>query len=210
MYIAKDSRLCHILSAAEIENYPQKKSHQLCCPLCGKDVTYDKTADHPLQSFHHRDGSIDCIDSDAYSDGHRLPVEVCVKTVHNRIRETTGEQVHIDVERWIGSPRDFAITDVRVTDPLKIAVEVFHRSSDLELSRRLGRMFREGYRVYLVFTADGRHSVDRVNKHIRKISPLRVGRFDPGTMEVALGDLFSQDRTQLNKPAGESLPDYLM
>lgn len=210
MYIAKDTRLCHILSAAEIEHYPQQGLHQLNCPLCGKDVTYNKTADHPLQSFHHQDGSDDCIDSDAYSDGHRLPVEVCVKAVHNRLRETTGKRVDLEIEKWIGSPRDFTITDIRVKSPLKIAVEVFHQSSDLGLSRRLGRMFREGYRVYLVFTANGRHSVDRVNKHIRKISPLRVGRFDPGTMEATLGDLFSRDRIQLNQPAGGSLPNYLM
>jgi hypothetical protein len=211
MYIAQNTRLCHILSAAEIDNYPQKALQQhLACPLCGKDVTYNRTADHLLQSFDHRDGSPDCVNSDAYSDGHRLAVEACIKKLHNRLRETTGRQVNLEIEKWIGSPRDFSITDIRITNPLKIAVEVFHQSSDLGLSRRLGRMFREGYRVYLIFTTNGRHSVAQVNNHIQKISPLRVGRFDPGTMEVTLGDLFSRDRIQLNQPAGGSLPNYLM
>jgi len=211
MYIAKDTDIHHVFSGAEIEGCSKEVlQRDLCCPICDKPVTYIGPADDPFEYFNHTDSSPDCTGSDGVSDGHRLPVEITIKTLHNRIQEVSGEPVDIDVERWVGSHPNFKIADIIVSSPLRIVAEIFHESSDLELSRRLTTMFNNGYRVYLIFTTTGRHDVNEVEQDIQRIAPLRIGRFDPSQMELSLGGLFTAEQIQFDKMTRNALPNYLV
>ena len=211
MYIAKDTGIDHVFSGAEIEGcLKDMLQRDLRCPICDKPITYTGPADEPFEYFNHSDSSPDCTESDAISDGHRLPVEVAIKTIHNRIQEVSGEPVDIDVERWVGSQPNFKIADIIVSSPLRIVAEVFHRSTDLELSRRLTTMFNHGYRVYLIFTTTGRYDIDEVEQDLQRIAPLQIGRFNPDQMELSLGDLFTAEQIQFDQTARNVLPRYLV
>lgn len=208
MFIAKDHR---VILGTEIQENPGYASRwELCCPICNKQLVYNPSAQHPFDFFRHGDGTPDCTATDGATDGHRLPVEIAIKQIHNRIREVTGEPVDIDVERRIGGKRNFRIADIRVTYPLKIAAEVYFGATDLELSRRLRTMFANGYRAYVIFHLNGRHDAAEVEQGIQRLAPLRIGRFDPENMNLFLGDLFSRGRISFDKPARESLPNYLL
>ena len=146
------------------------------------------------------------MDSVAY--GHRLATEVAFKILHNRVREVTGEPVQIDIERRIGSSSDFVIADIRVEQPIQVAAEVYYQTSNLALFRRLGRMYDNGYSVYLIFNTEGRFDPAQIEKHLQKIAPLRVGRFSPATLEVSLGDLLTRDQINLDDSDRDQLPRY--
>lgn len=211
MFIAKDRGHNRVVLGTDIKGHPQYASRSdLCCPLCNKQLAHNRSAKHPFDYFVHRDGTPDCTATDSASDGHRLPVEIAVKSIHNRIQEVAGGRVDIDTERWIGGKSDFKITDIRVTHPLRIAAEIYFEASYLELIRRLKTMFENGYRAYVIFNLDGRHDVSKVERDIQRIAPLRVGRFSPINMELTLGDLFSRDRITLDESTQESLPNYLL
>jgi len=211
MFIAEDRFHHRIVLGTEIEENPQYLPRQdLYCPICGKQLTYNCSAQHPFDYFAHRDETLDCTATDSATEGHRLPVEIAVKMIHNRIHEVTGEKVDIDVERRIGSKRNFKITDIRVSNPLKIAAEIYFGASELELSRRLQTMFSNGYRAYVIFNVDGRHDVAEVERDIQRLAPLRVGRFNPTTMELSLGDLFDRSRISFDESTRKQLPNYLL
>jgi hypothetical protein len=211
MYIAKDSEIHHVFSGAEIENCSKEVlQRDLRCPICNRRVTYTGAVENPFEYFSHRDSSPDCTESDGCSDGHRLPVEITIKTLHNRIQEVSGEPVDVDVEKWIGSQPNFKIADIVVSSPLRIVAEVFHQASDLELSHRLPTMFNHGYRVYLIFTTTGRHDVTDVEQDLQRIAPLRIGRFNPKQMELSLGDLFTAEQIEFDKTTRNALPNYLI
>jgi hypothetical protein len=211
MYIAKDTELQHVVSGAEAEGCSDSMlQRDLRCPICEKQVVYNSSAESRFEYFTHSDTSPDCTASDSVSDGHRLPVEVAIKSIHNRIQDVSGEPVEVDVEKWVGSKRNFKIADIIVSEPLRIVAEVFHKASDLELSRRLVTMFNHGYSVYLIFTANGRHNVASVEQDIQRIAPLRIGRFDPSRVELSLGDLFTPEHIQFDQETREALPRYLI
>ncbi|QKY22283.1 hypothetical protein B4589_017995 (plasmid) [Halolamina sp. CBA1230] len=166
-------------------------------------------ADQPFEYFRHTDGSSDCFHSDSVSDSHRIAMEVTLKALHNRIRAVTGKPVEIDDERWVGIRPNFVVADIRVTSPLQVAAEVYYRSERLALGRKLDTMFENDYRTFLVFHTDGRHDVDRVQRYIRRVAPLRIGRFNPESLEVTLGDLFSEQKFELNAASRDVLPNYI-
>jgi hypothetical protein len=211
MFVAKDQLRNRVVQGTEIKENPQYSSRwDFCCPICDKQLAYNRSAKHPFEYFAHRDRTPDCTATDAATEGHRLPVELSIKKIYNRIREVTGEEVSLDVERRIGSKTNFKITDIRVTYPLKIAAEIYYKASDLELSRRLRTMFNYGYRVYVIFNLDGRHNVAEVEQDIQRLAPLKLGRFDPTSLKLSLGDIFDRDQISFAKPARESLPNYLL
>jgi uncharacterized protein YbaR (Trm112 family) len=211
MFIAKDRVHHRVILGTDIKENPQYQSRgELCCPICNKRLTYNRSARHPFDYFDHRDGTPDCTATDSATDGHRLPVEISIKQIHNRIEEVSGEEVSLDVERRIGSARNFKITDIRVTHPLKIAAEIYFGATDLELTRRLRTMFSNGYDAYVVFHLNGRHDVVEVERDLQRLAPLRIGRFNPETMELTLGDLFSRRRITFDKRARDALPNYLL
>lgn len=216
MFVAEAHDLHRVYSGSEIQTqinngHGKASKWQLVCPICGGNVVYNSSSiNRPFEYFTHSDGSTDCFSGKSISDGHRIAVEVAVKTIYNRIHEVTGEPVTINVEKWIGSQHDFVIADIRVTEPLKIAVEVFHKSTRLGIYRRFQTMFDNEYRVYLVFHTRGQHNADQVEHHIQRIAPLRVGRFHPHTMELSLGDLFTKEEFEVTPSTRERLPMYMV
>ena len=211
MFVAKDRFHHRIVLGTEIVENPQYLcKRDLYCPICDKEFRYNRSAKHPFDYFTHRDGTPDCTATNSATEGHRLPVEIALKMIHNRIKEVTGKRVDIDVERRIGTERNFKIADIRVTYPLKIAAEIYFGASELELSRRLRTMFSNGYRAYVIFNIDGRYDVAEVEQDIQRVAPLRVGRFDPSKMELSLGDLFDRNQISFDESARKQLPDYLL
>lgn len=216
MLVAKSDRLGRIYSGPEIrrlngEIHHDVFIHDFTCPSCEKSVIYNEVPeDQPFEYFQHADGSQDCFETDSVSDPHRVAAEITLKALHNRISEVTGKPVEIDHERWVGVRPNFIITDIRVTSPLQVAAEVYYKAERLALGRKLDTMFENNYRTYLVFRTDGCHDVDRVERYIRRVAPLRVGRFNPETLEVTLGDLVSEQQIELTQTNRELLPDYII
>lgn len=213
MFVATTGDLNHVFTGADIqpqlaENHLALSELDLRCPLCNKPVK-TRSTDQPLECFAHKDGSPDCFHSDGVSEEHRLAVEVSVKAIHNRICEVTGESVEIDIERRIGSRSQFVITDVMVTSPLRVAAEIFYRPGKLALGRRLKTMFNYDCRTYLIFHTGGQLNTDRVERHLQKVAPLRVGRFNRKNLEVSLGDLFTAQQLDLSREICDQLPNYI-
>ena len=182
---------------------------QLRCPLCNDRVQYNPvSSDEPLGYFSHLDGT-DCFHSDSVSKAHRLTVEVAVKKLHNRIVAVTGKPVEIDTERWIGTRPNFIIADIRIDSPLRIAAEIYYKTTRLCLRRRLKTMFANDYRTYLIFHTGGTYNVHRVEHYLQKTHPLTVGRFNPETHELSLGDLLSESQIEPSRLSGEDLPNYI-
>lgn len=215
MLVAKSDNLGRIFSGAEIrplnnENHHTVFTQDFTCPICEKRVIYnDSPSNRTSDYFRHADGSADCFQTSSVSDEHRVATEITLKALHNRIREVTGEPVDIDVERWIGIRENFVIADVRVTSPLQVAAEVYYKAERLALGRKLNTMFANDYRTYLIFHRGGCHDVDRVERYIRRIAPLRVGRFNPETLELTLGNLFSEQQIKLTSANRNQLPNYI-
>ena len=215
MFVATTGDLNHIFTGADIrprltDNHRTVSELDLRCPLCDKKINIDShTPDKPLEYFSHRDESRDCFHSDGVSDEHRLAVEVSIKAFHNRICEVTGESVEIDIERRVGSRSQFVITDIMVTSPLRVAAEIYYRPGKLGLGRRLSTMFNYDCRTYLIFHTGGQLNTDRVERHLQKVAPLSVGRFNPENLEVTLGDLFTEHQIDLDRQARNQLPNYI-
>lgn len=215
MLVAKSDELDHIFTGPEIGPQVQDNGHavfddELKCPICGSSVTYrDVSLDRPFEYFTHVDGRSDCFETESTSDEHRLAMEVTVKVLHNRISEVTGEPVKIDVERWIGIPDRFVIADVRITSPLRVAAEIFYKADSLALGRRFKTMFENGYRAYLIFHREGKYCADEIERYIQRVAPLRVGRFDPETLEMTEGDLFSKQHISLIQSNRARFPDFI-
>ncbi|RQH01821.1 hypothetical protein [Natrarchaeobius oligotrophus] len=215
MFVAKRNDINHIYTGKEIqtlisESYHPTLEYNFSCPICNREVEYNGLSTNYLfEFFVHKDGTSDCFAAESISGEHQIATEITVKVLHNRIKEVTGEQVEISVEKWIGTQSDFVIADVRVTSPVQIAAEIYYKAAKLALYRRLKRMFSNGYRTYLIFHTAGRHDVDRVEQYIQRVAPLRVGRFNPGTLELTLGDLFTEEQVKLNQYNRERLPRYI-
>lgn len=216
MFIARSDAFDHVFLGSEIQPERRAKDRRiimegLSCPLCGIEVEYNPSSRASLiDKFEHKDGSVDCFATDSVSYEHRIAVEVVVKELYNHISQVTGSPIEIDVEKWIGSQPNFIITDIRISSPLKIAAEVFYGASRLELHRRMETIFNNDYRVYLIFHLSGRHDVDRVERYIQQISALELGRFNPNSLTVTLGDLFTENRIKITQLTRERLPDYIV
>lgn len=210
MFVAKEGQ--RVYTGLEIQRrYSQNGDGdlQLRCPLCNEPIQYNHaSSDQPLRYFSHSHGT-DCFHSDSVSKAHRLTAEVTVKKLHNRIAEVTGKPVEIDTERWIGTQPNFIIADIRVESPLQIAAEIYYKTERLGLGRRLRTMFSNGYRTYLVFHTEGKHNVHRIEEYIQRTAPLTVGRFNPKTYELSLGDLLSESQIEPSRFTRERLPNYI-
>lgn len=215
MFVAKCDDTNHIYTGLEIkplisESYYPTIEYDFRCPVCDRKAVYnDLSGRYLFDSFIHRDGTPDCFEDKSISGGHRIAVELAVKALHNRISEITSKQVEINIEKWIGARPNFVIADVKITSPLQIAAEIYYKASKLALYRRLRTMISNGYSAYLIFHTDGRYDINRVEQYIRQVAPLRVGRFDPETLELTFGDLFTKEQVNLDQYKREILPKYV-
>lgn len=215
MLVAKSDCYSQIYAGPEVqrlndETHDWMLTQGFTCPSCGRRVRYnDASTDQPFEYFHHSDGSPDCFEIDSVSHSHRLATEITLKATHNKVRAVTGRPVDIDAERWVGTRPNFVVADIRVTSPLQVAAEVYYRSERLSLGRKLQTMYENDYRTFLVFHTEGRHEIDRIQRYIRRVSPLRIGRFCPESLQVTLGDLFSEQKFELNAATRDRLPNYI-
>jgi hypothetical protein len=214
MFVAKHDDFEHVSMGSEIQSQDSDRTglkQKFRCPICGSPVVYNNSSiKQPFDYFTHQDRSPDCFEDESMSTDHRLTVEVVVKALHNRIREVTGEPVEIDVEKWIGTRSKFVVADVRITSPIRIAAEIYYKTERLGLRRRFDTMFSNGYRLYLIFHTGGKHNANEVERYIQRIAPLSVGRFDPETLELSLGDLFTGNQIEISSSNRELLPDYMV
>jgi len=216
MLVAKSEKLERIFIGPEVRpqfrsNGSDPISENIYCPDCGEEVTYNHSpTSWPFGFFHHSDGSPDCFETESTSDEHRLMIELTMKSLHNYVNEVTGERVDINVEKRVGTPENFVTADVRVTSPVKIVAETFYKVSDLALGRRFRKYFDNGYQMYLIFHQHGKHDVDRVEEYLQQVAPVQVGRFNPETLELTLGDLFTDNQFVFSDREKSLLPDYIV
>lgn len=176
------------------------------CLLCGESLEYIGGDAEPLESFQHHGES--CFNAGNVSQPHQLAQEVAAKTLHNWL-PTLDRRPEIDLERRVGSERDFIIADVLVSEPIQIAVEIVHLAP-VNLRRRLQRLFSDGYGGLFVFLNDGRVSADRVEHHLNKLADLQVGRFNAQTLTLTFGSIITPRDVQFDSPDWSQLPQYLV
>lgn len=214
MYIAKHKEYNHIYDGEEVQSHPHIETQsefvrQLACPICGRSVSYSvPCSGNALNYFHHTDGTTDCFAHHS-SEEHRLAMECTYQKLHNRLHEVTGKDVEIALERRIGSKSNFAICDILVQKPLQISAEIFYKCSPLGLGRRLHTIYSNGYRLYLIFHNEGRHDIDRIEKHLQQVTSLNIGKFKAETRTLHLGDLFDKQKLDLTKQNRKLLPNYI-
>jgi len=209
MLTAQNKELQYILKGTEVSSDSQALLKPgVVCPICGKTVKYTPTAEHPFEFFLHEDGSANCFESDRDSIKHSRAVEAVLAVIYNRLVEITQKPIEIDIERQIGSSTKFVIADVRVADPIQVAAEIFYRTDDLELRRRLAALSKNDYRTWLIFHDDGAHNIRRIQRYFQEVTPLSVGRYNAETLEVTLGDLFSKDKIDYSKAS--NIPNYII
>lgn len=211
MFIAKHTNNT-VVTGVDWENHVKKNGAlkpRLSCPICAKPVEKSGSVNRVVDYFSHADGTLDCFAIESASDSHRLGVELTVKALYNRVREIFGLPVEIDVERRVGDQSNFVIADIRMSSPFQIVAEVYYKKAHLELVRRLQTLFANNYQAFIIFHTEGRHDVEQVEQEIQRIAPLQVGRFDPDSLEVSLGDLFSREHVPVSPAVRDLLPIHI-
>jgi hypothetical protein len=117
--------------------------------------------------------------------------------------------IQIDLERQIGAQSAFVIADVRVTMPVRLAVEVVYLSAGLDLQRRLRMLFSQGYAGMIVVVTNGVMSPRQVDQHLRKVGDIDVGRFDPRTLELQFGSIVTPEQVNLESSNWSRIPAHL-
>jgi len=216
MFVALDTHQKVAVTGLEVQattDYNRKNSTAdetryrcICCdaPL----ACTDEEATTPIEWFTHEHGHQECISDGNMSMEHRLGQELVAMTLFNLL-PTDRETTQIDLERRIGVNSEFLIADVRVTRPIQLAVEVMNLNPDLSLRRRLQTLFREGYAGMVVVVTSGELSPTRIERHLKKIGMIRVGRFNPQTLSLEFGSVVTPDRINLETPVWNRVPAYL-
>jgi hypothetical protein len=207
VFVAETEKLKHIVRGTQVKPRIALNS-TFMCPSCGKEVTFDSSSSELLEYFNHKDGSSDCFANDAASDEHRLASEISLQAIYNRLARDTDKPVEIDTERWVGEQPDFIFADVRVTSPAYITAEIFYKARKFNLRDRFEVLSQNDYQTYLIIHTEGCHDPDEINRYMSRVSPLNVGYFDPHSMEIVLGDLFSWEQINFNKK--NKVPNYLI
>jgi len=178
------------------------------CLFCNEPLTYVADPDDRLFGYFVHDTGKDCLNDGNISAHHRLGQEVVAQTVVNLL-PTSHELIQIDLERQIGVQSTFVIADVRVSQPVRLAVEVVYLSAGLDLQRRLQMLFAQGYVGMIIVIANGLMSPRRVNQHLDKVGDIRAGKFDPWTLDIQFGSVVTPDRVNLSSPEWDNVPAYL-
>lgn len=150
----------------------------------------------------------ECSTDGNMSTEHRLGQELVVKALFNLL-PTDRATTTIELERRIGTARNFVIADVRVTQPVNLAVEVVYMTSQLGLQRRLRTFFTEGYPAMISVLTTAKTSAQRLERQLGKVGPIHVGQVDPRTLSVQLGSVITPDHVDLETPVWNSLPAYI-
>jgi len=150
----------------------------------------------------------DCWGSAGTTDEHQTATQLAAL----RLSQLLGSSRSIQSESRVGSSSDFVIADVLADWPEQLAVEVVSNCSHIGLSRKLSKLYAEGYAVFLIVVETGRYNPNRVEHHLRAASgfeDLTVGRFG-ARMEISLGTKLTPTTLPARKLRdNNSLPKYL-
>ena len=179
------------------------------CLCCGAPLTYNCGPGSGLfEYFTHAPEHGSCVSDGGMSMPHRLGEEVIAKTLFNTL-SSECELTEIDLERRIGATEDFVIADVRVAEPIQLAVEVVYLSSDLDLQRRFQTLFRQGYAAMIIVVTNGELSQTQLERHLSKVGTVSVGRFDPQSLALQFGSIVTPNQIDLETPVWNNVPAYL-
>ena len=103
----------------------------------------------------------------------------------------------------------------RTTHPLCLPVRVstrpiLYKNTNIGLKRRLRTLFNAGYGVILIVIKNSSVNPDRLKHYLKQLGPIRVGRLDPSTWKTSLGSLIKRDTVNLDAPAWDRMPAYLL
>lgn len=176
----------------------------LCCdePLVYRGIE----AATPIEWFAHKHGG--CVSDGNMSMAHRLGQEMTARALFNLLPTGRGA-TQIDLERRIGTGSGFVIADVRVFEPIQLAVEVVNLSTELNLRRRLETLFELGYAGMIIVVTTGELSATQLERHLSKVGTIRIGRFDSRTLTLEFGSVVTPDVVDLETPVWNSVPAYL-
>lgn len=208
MFVAIDLANDQAVTGIELhdnESQPGSRTNYRCL-FCDSILEYMDSSRQFGYFTHAKDKS--CINDGNVSDAHRLAQEVVAKEIVNRL-PIDHDLIEIDLERHIGVESTFVITDVRVTEPVQLAVEVMYLSAGLNLQHRLQTLFAQKYVGMVIVVTDGLMSPRRIDRHLRKVCDIHVGRFDPRTKELQFGSVMTPNQVDLDSASWDRVPASL-
>lgn len=214
MIVALDSAQNKAVLGADLtEEIPKSesndsgKSGQFTCLLCGSDLSFNPDPTDQLDYFVH-DNTGDCVNGGNISLEHRLAQETICKPLYN-VFPRACHPIQLDIESRIGGHSDFIVADIELSEPYPVAIEIINLNKQVSLHRRLKVLFSHDYRVMLVVVTTGEVSAERAEHHLKKITPIQIGQFDPGSLTVSLGSLITPSQIDPDTARWDLLPSYL-
>lgn len=153
------------------------------CVVCGAGMVIRPGPDGVV--FRHSDGSPDCTASESTRRPHRVAVELAV----HELSTVLGDP-EFRFEHTVSGDGGDVTCDAVSTGRVPVVVEVFHNCSYMQVRRRLQRVFAAGFEsVFIVMTASGKYSADRVEQHLSAVvtGGVCVGRVSVPDRSVSLG-----------------------
>jgi len=186
-------------------------SGQYECLFCETPLVADTAADDPLEAFTHATGT-DCLHNANASRAHRIGEELISQELCQWLYHWFGlspREITIAAEKYVGTDATWMIADVRVSDPIQLAVEVVYLSSSLNLRERLALLFEQEYTGMVVVVADGEVSPMRIEQHLSSVGTIQVGTVDPDRFEASIGSVLTPDHVDLSPDAWQPVPAFL-
>ena len=186
-------------------------SGQYECLFCETPLVADTAAEDPLEAFTHANGT-DCLHNDNASRAHRIGEELISRELCQWLSHWFGlspQEVTVAAEKHVGTDATWMIADVRVSDPIQLAVEVVYLSSSLNLRERLALLFDQEYTGMVVVVANGGVSPMRIERHLSSVGAIQVGTVDPDRFEASIGSVLTPDHVDLSPDAWQPVPAYL-
>lgn len=189
------------------ESNKSEASARYNCLLCGSDLSLHPDPDDQLSYFVH-DNIGDCVNDGNTSSEHRLAQEVICKPIYNSFPEAY-HPIQLDIESRIGDHSDFLVADIQMSEPFPVVIEIINLNQQISLRRRLKTLFANDYRVMLIVVTTGQVSRERIEHHLKKISSIHVGQFDPNSLALELGSLITPSHIDPDDARWDLLPAYL-
>lgn len=187
MIIAIDTAVGTAVSAAEATSITNGQScnrdqDRYRCPFCGNPVA---VVDTPCTSFDHTHGE-DCTADSNVSTEHRRGQQAVAKEVINRLPVSWSE-IEIDLERRVNQGAQFVISDVLVTAPVRLSIEVVVTHAEMSPRRRLQILSDSGYCATFVLMTTSPVSATDVVQQLQPFGAADVGYCAPDVQTVEFG-----------------------
>lgn len=139
---------------------------------------------------------------------HRLGQELVSAQLCNWL-PVAPRTIAIALEKRVGSDTEFIVADVRITDPVRLVVEVVYQASTNRLRDRLQRAFADEYGAMVVVLTNADVSAARIERDLAAVGAVSVGRVNPFETRVTIGSVITPDQIELAPAAWEAVPTYL-